>query len=307
MMGQLSKYQKWAFVLPLIAVLIWSLNIAVTRYVADYISPVSISFYRWLVAFVILTPFMLPKVWKQRSLIVPYLPKLAVLSAFGMVLYQGLSYTAAHYTTATNMGIVNAFVPIFTIFISYFILKDAPNRFAIFGSVLSFAGLIYVMSQGHLSSLFAQGGHWGDAVMVLAVGFYAFYGVFLKKWQLQLPLLTSLYVQIAFALLYHLPFLLWLGLDSINAENAASVFYAGMFPSLIAPLLWMVAVQAIGPNRTSIFMNLMPVFTAIIASLWLSEHWTIYHTIGGVMILIGIVMAQKKTVKAPAQLAEPAA
>ncbi|KXO81670.1 multidrug DMT transporter [Acinetobacter venetianus] len=305
-MVQLSKYQKWAFVLPLIAVLIWSLNIAVTRYVADYISPVSISFYRWFVAFLILTPFMLPKVWKQRAVIGKDLGKLAVLSAFGMVLYQGLSYTAAHYTTATNMGIVNAFVPVFTIFISYLILKDVPNRFAIFGSLLSFAGLIYVMSQGYISSLFEQGGHWGDAVMVVAVGFYAFYGVFLKKWQLKLPLLTSLYVQIGFALLYHVPFLLWFGLDGINADNAASVLYAGVFPSLIAPLLWMVAVQAIGPNRTSIFMNLMPVFTAIIASLWLSEHWTIYHTIGGMMILVGIIMAQKKTMKVPSQLVETA-
>lgn len=305
-MVQLSKYQKWAFVLPLIAVLIWSLNIAVTRYVADYISPVSISFYRWFVTFLILTPFMLPKVWKQRAVIGKDLGKLAVLSAFGMVLYQGLSYTAAHYTTATNMGIVNAFVPVFTIFISYLILKDVPNRFAIFGSLLSFAGLIYVMSQGHISSLFEQGGHWGDAVMVVAVGFYAFYGVFLKKWQLKLPLLTSLYVQIGFALLYHVPFLLWFGLDGINADNAVSVLYAGVFPSLIAPLLWMVAVQAIGPNRTSIFMNLMPVFTAIIASLWLSEHWTIYHTIGGMMILVGIIMAQKKTMKVPSQLVETA-
>ena len=305
-MVQLSKYQKWAFVLPLIAVLIWSLNIAVTRYVADYISPVSISFYRWFVAFLILTPFMLPKVWKQRAVIGKDLGKLAVLSAFGMVLYQGLSYTAAHYTTATNMGIVNAFVPVFTIFISYLILKDVPNRFAMFGSLLSFAGLIYVMSQGHISSLFEQGGHWGDAVMVVAVGFYAFYGVFLKKWQLKLPLLTSLYVQIGFALLYHVPFLLWFGLDGIDADNAASVLYAGVFPSLIAPLLWMVAVQAIGPNRTSIFMNLMPVFTAIIASLWLSEHWTIYHTIGGVMILVGIIMAQKKTIKVPSRLVETA-
>lgn len=305
-MVQLSKYQKWAFVLPLIAVLIWSLNIAVTRYVADYISPVSISFYRWFVAFLILTPFMLPKVWKQRAVIGKDLGKLAVLSAFGMVLYQGLSYTAAHYTTATNMGIVNAFVPVFTIFISYLILNDVPNRFAIFGSLLSFAGLIYVMSQGHISSLFEQGGHWGDAVMVVAVGFYAFYGVFLKKWQLKLPLLTSHYVQIGFALLYHVPFLLWFGLDGINADNAASVLYAGVFPSLIAPLLWMVAVQAIGPNRTSIFMNLMPVFTAIIASLWLSEHWTIYHTIGGVMILVGIIMAQKKTIKVPSRLVETA-
>ena len=118
--------------------------------------------------------------------------------------------------------------------------------------------------------------------------------MFLKKWQLQIPLLISLYIQIGFTLVYHLPFILWFGLDPITPENAASVFYAGAFPSLVAPLLWMMAVQYIGPNRTSIFMNLMPVFTAIIAYFWLKEAWTIYHTIGGVIILLGIVLAQKK-------------
>jgi drug/metabolite transporter (DMT)-like permease len=74
------------------------------------------------------------------------------------------------------------------------------------------------------------------------------------------------------------------------------VLYAGIFPSLIAPLVWMLAVQIIGPNRTSIFMNLMPVFTAIIANIWLAEAWTVYHSIGGVIILLGILLAQKKDV-----------
>lgn len=293
-MTQQHKTVWWAFTLPLLAVLIWSMNITVTRYVADYISPVSISFYRWLVAFVVLTPFMLGKVWRERQLVLAHWKQLAVLGAFGMVLYQGLGYSAAHYTTATNMGIINAFIPVFTIFVSMLMLKDIPNRFAVVGSMLSFAGLLYVMAQGNFSQLVQSGGHLGDVMMVLAVFFYAFYGVFLKKWQLQIPLLISLYVQIIFALLYHLPFVLYLGLDAIDQHNLSSVLYAGIFPSLIAPLLWMLAVQIIGPNRTSIFMNLMPVCTAIIAKLWLGEAWTIYHSIGGLVILSGILLAQKK-------------
>lgn len=289
-----SKTVWWALALPLLAVLIWSMNIAVTRYVVDYISPVSISFYRWLVAFLVLTPFMATRVWRERVLIRQYWKKLAVLAAFGMVLYQGLGYTAAHYTSATNMGIINAFIPIFTIFVSMFLLKEIPNRFAIIGSILSFLGLLYVMAQGNLAGLIQSGGHLGDVMMVLAVFFYAFYGVFLKKWQLNIPLMISLYIQIIFALLYHLPFVLWLGLEAINPQNISSVLYAGIFPSLIAPLVWMLAVQMIGPNRTSIFMNLMPVFTAIIAYIWLNEAWTVYHSIGGAIILLGILLAQKK-------------
>lgn len=293
-MNQIAKTQWWAFLLPLIAVLIWSMNIAVTRYAVDLIEPASISFYRWLIAFIVLTPFMLFKVWAQRALVRRHLGQLAILSAFGMVLYQGLSYTAAHYTTATNMGIVNAFIPVFTIFVSMLILKDIPNRFAIVGSIISFLGLLYILGKGDFTTLLNMGGHSGDLLMVVAVFFYAFYGVFLKKWQLKIPLLISLYVQIGFALLYHIPFLMYFGLDAINPRNAPSLLYAGIFPSLLAPLLWMLAVQHIGPNRTSIFMNLMPVFTAIIASLWLAEQWTLFHTIGGMMILVGIVMAQKK-------------
>ncbi len=293
-MNQIAKTQWWAFLLPLLAVLIWSMNIAVTRYAVDLIEPASISFYRWFIAFIVLTPFMLFKVWTQRALVRRHLGQLAILSAFGMVLYQGLSYTAAHYTTATNMGIVNAFIPVFTIFVSMLILKDIPNRFAIVGSIISFLGLLYILGKGDFTTLLNMGGHSGDLLMVVAVFFYAFYGVFLKKWQLKIPLLISLYVQIGFALLYHIPFLMYFGLDAINARNAPSLLYAGIFPSLLAPLLWMLAVQHIGPNRTSIFMNLMPVFTAIIASLWLAEQWTLFHTIGGMMILVGIVMAQKK-------------
>ena len=66
-MKDAAKVHWWALLLPMLAVLIWSLNITVTRYVADYISPVSISFYRWLVAFLVLTPFILPQVWKHPA------------------------------------------------------------------------------------------------------------------------------------------------------------------------------------------------------------------------------------------------
>lgn len=177
-MTQPAKGALWAILLPVIAVLIWSLNIAVTRYVAEYISPVSISFYRWLIAFLILTPWILPKVWQQRSLIRPHLKQLAVLSAFGLVLYQGLSYTAANYTTATNMGIINAFIPMFTVLVSLIILRDIPTKFAILSCIISFFGLLYVIAQGDFSQLAQLTGHAGDMLMVLAVFFYAFYGCF---------------------------------------------------------------------------------------------------------------------------------
>ena len=90
---------------PLLAALIWSVNMIVTKMAADVISPAVIGFYRWAIAGALLTPFALPGVWAQRRLIVPYLPKFAVLGGLGMALYQGLAYVAASSTTATNMGL----------------------------------------------------------------------------------------------------------------------------------------------------------------------------------------------------------
>lgn len=284
----------WAVLLPIAAVLIWSLNIVITRYVTEFIEPMSISFYRWVLAWLLLTPFMWQSAWQQRQLIQTHAFKLATLSAFGMLLYQGLAYSAAHYTTATNMGLINAFIPIFTIFVGMLILKELPNRYAVVGSILSFMGLLYVIGQGSWTAILHLGQHTGDLMMLLAVFFYAFYGVFLKKWQLALPLMLMLYVQVSFAVLYHIPVIFYVGLDPLTFDNVMSVVYAGIFPSLLAPLLWMKAIQQLGPNRTSIFMNLMPIFTAIIAYFWLKEAWTIYHSLGGIVILFAVLLAQKK-------------
>ena len=292
-MTQQHKAVWWAMVLPLAAVFIWSLNMTVTRYVADYISPISISFYRWVLALLILSPFLLPKVKAAWPEIRPHLGHFAVLSALGMVLYQGLAYSSAHFTTATNMGLINAFIPIFTIIVGIFVLKIRPTQAVVLGSLLSFIGLMYVMAQGQgLHFLTVGDSYIGDLLMLIAVFFYACYGVLLKKWQIQIPLLLSLYIQIFMACLYHIPLVLYFGLDSINSHNAASIVYAGIFPSILAPFFWMMAVQQLGPNRSSIFMNLMPVFTAIVAYLWLGEAWTMYHSIGGGIILLGIIWAQ---------------
>lgn len=288
-----TRSAQFALLFPLVAVFIWSLNIAVTRYAADVISPVSISFYRWLVAFILLTPFMFKALFSNRTLVLQYWKQLAVLSAFGMVLYQGLAYSAAHYTTATNMGLINALTPVFTIVIAVVVLKEWPNRYAAVGCFISLCGLLLVIAQGQLSNLLDLGSRIGDLIMLGAVFLYAFYGILLKKWQLPLPLLLSLYVQIMFALIYHVPFVLWFGLDRINAENVASVLYAGVFASIFASLLWMMAVQHLGPSRTSIFMNFIPVFTAFIAYFWLGESWGIYHSIGTGLTILGVLLAQR--------------
>lgn len=285
---------RWVFLLPLCAVLIWAINIVVTRYAVDVISPISISFYRWLIALVLLTPFVLMKVIQHWTAVRVNLFKLAVLGFFGMVCYQGLAYTAAQYTTATNMGIINAFIPVFSIVLSAIVLQIRPSLSALLGTMLSIFGLAYVVAQGDIQRVL-QGQHIvGDLMMIVAVVLYAGYGVLLQRWRLQLPLLVMLYVQICFAVIFHVPLLMYFGLDDLNMTNISPVVYAAIFPSIIAPMVWMMSIQSLGANRSSVFLNLAPIFTAIIAYVFLQEQWTMYHTIGGAMVLAGILLVQKK-------------
>lgn len=285
---------RYVYLLPLTAVLVWAVNIVVTRYAVDLISPISISFYRWLIALVVLTPFCLPKVIRRWVDVRTHLLRLAVLGFFGMVCYQGLAYTAAHYTTATNMGIINAFIPIFSILLSLVVLQIRTSAMALLGSVISIVGLGYLVTQGNIQ-LLLHGQHIiGDLLMILAVMLYAGYGVLLQHWKITLPLSIMLYMQICFAVVLHLPFLLYFGLDALNASNLPPVLYAALFPSIVAPLVWMMSIQALGSNKSSVFLNLAPIFTAIIAYIFLKEQWTTYHTIGGIMVLVGILLVQKK-------------
>ena len=294
MQHTLAKHSYAVLLIPLIVVCIWSLNVSINRYAIAYISPMSMSFYRWLIAWLILTPFILPTLMRHQQQLRAYFPQLAVLSLFGMMLSQCLAYFAALHTTATNMGIINACLPILTLCIASWLLREKISRIRWCGSLLSFIGLMYIVTQtqqiGHSPNEQAL---YGNLFMLAAICSYALYCVLLKKWDIQLPLMVSLYSQISLATLYHLPLLGLFGLDAWTRDNAASLLYAGIFTSLIAPLLWMTSIRLLGPSSTSNFMYLTPIITAVIASVWLLEQWTMAHSVGSLMIISGIILSQK--------------
>ena len=287
----------WLYSFPLIPVLIWALNMVVTRYAANVIEPVSISFWRLLIALVVIAPFVFKAVLQQKQQVLANMGKLTVLASLSMLIYQCLSYWAGHSTTATNMSIINAFIPIFTIFVSLIILAEKPSKYGALGSLISILGLLFLISQGKPSGLLSGGFHFGDGLMVIAVISYALYGVLIRAWQLPISLGVSLFAQILLALLLHLPLLMIFGLQSLDQQNIATVMYAALLPSIVAPFMWMKAMQTLGPNRSSMFTNLGPILTAIVAYIYLGEQWMYYHTIGTVMAISGVILAQKKNQK----------
>lgn len=281
------------FLFPLLAVLIWSVNAIVSKVSAGAIDPAAISFYRWLLALLTLTPFLLPAVWRNRQQIRQVWWKLLILGLLGMVLYQSLAYYAAHSVTALFMGIINALIPLLTVLISIVLLRLAPTFGIVIGSLLSFSGLVWLVSQGNPQQLLSHGLGKGELMMFAASTSYALYGVLTKRWAIPLPNWQSLYVQILFGVLLLLPNFLMAKDVSLNLHNIPLVLFAGLFASVLAPFLWIQGVMRMGANTATIFMNLAPIFTAIIAVLFLHEALHSYHFIGGGVTLLGVLLAQR--------------
>lgn len=283
------------FLAPLGAVLIWSGNMTINQLTVGAIAPSSIAFLRWVLALAVLTPFLAPAAWRHRATLRREWPKLAVLGLLGMGLWQGLAYMAAETTSATNMGILAAMVPLLTVLLSALILREPPSLGGVAGGALALVGVSILLGRGNPLSLLELTVAKGDALMLVAATCYALYGVMLKRWPIDLPPWVLLYGQVIFAVLFLLPPYLLGPMTPVDSSNVGLILYAGIPASIVTTFLWMLAIRRIGASQASIFINLMPLFSAIIAMLALGERIALFHFLGGALILAGVIMAQTLT------------
>lgn len=280
---------------PFATVLIWSGNVIVTEAAFGVIAPGSIAFYRWLIALLVLLPFVAKVAWQQRAVAARHWLQLAVLGALGMVVYQSLAYEAAKTTTAVNMGVMLALMPLMSALLASLLAAERLSFNRLAGGV-SLAGLVYLTSHGDPATLLTGGFHIGDGLMLIAIAANSLYGVLLKRWTIPLSLWLQLFWQIAFATLMLVPVWLMGTISPITTANLPLILYAAIPTSLIAPLYWMTAIRSLGAARTALFINLLPVVVAILAWAILKEELHAYHAIGGALALagVGIGLRQRK-------------
>ncbi|CAI2335979.1 DMT family transporter [Vibrio parahaemolyticus] len=285
------------YLLPFFTVMIWGGNSIVNKMAASTIEPSAMSFYRWFVAMVLLTPFCLPAVIKQRHVIRPYLTKLAFLALLGMVLNQSLGYYAGLTTTASNMALITSLVPLISVFLSVPLLGKSVSMLSIVGGVISLGGLAFMLGHGDVTYFLHQDMTQGDSLMLLAALVYAAYCVLLKRWKMPFNSLTLVYMQGFFSVIMLTP--LWLSSEQLlpSQEALPLIAYAGIAASIFAPLMWVKAIDLIGADSSAMFMNLMPVVSVALASTLLGEEVHVYHIIGGLMVISGVILSQIKVRK----------
>ncbi|MEH2513816.1 drug/metabolite transporter (DMT)-like permease [Nitrobacteraceae bacterium AZCC 1564] len=283
-----------AFFYPLLAVVLWAGNVIASRLSAHVIGPQAMTFYRLVLAVALMSCFIVVPAWRNRTMIWPLVGKLGILGFLAMCLFQSLSYLAAATTTATNMAIFTALIPLLTIALSTYLLDEEPTLGMIGGGVLSLAGLVYLVSNGDPAALLKQGVHLGDALMLIAAGVYALYGVLVKHWRLPLSGWQSTYMQALCALVIMFPAYLATPapLRQIDSTTLPLITYAGGLASVVLPFFWLRGIEHLGPTRCAIFMNLLPLFTALGAVVMLGEPIRSYHLIGGGITLVGVACAQ---------------
>ncbi|PXX92744.1 EamA family transporter [Marinobacter vulgaris] len=301
MSSETSKPPLWlAYIGLVLTPLFWAGNAVVAKGVVGEIPPLSMSFWRWVIALAILLPFGLPGVWRQRQTIRQHWLSMLALATFSVAAFNSLLYFAAVTTTATNIALINATIPIMVALLAWLLLGDRTRPVQALGIALAVLGIVAVVARGDLSVLTGLQAQPGDLIMVLAVFSWGLFSVLLRRQAVPLPPLTFLTVQIACGTMVILPFyladlLFFSGGFDLNRQTALPMMYFAIFPGILAYGFWNHGVHRVGPARAAIFMYLTPVFASVMAGIFLGERLGLSHIIGGLLILAGLFLATRTT------------
>lgn len=297
------------YLLLTLTVLFWSGNFILGRGVHDAIPPIALCFWRWAIALMIILPFAIKPLKSQLGLIRSHWKIISLLAIFSVTIFNSFIYLALHSTLAVNAILVNAMTPIFIVLFSWIGFKDRITILQTFGVIISFFGLLWIISNGNLGNLMPVQFARGDLWTLFAAVSWALYTILLRKKPDKLNPICFLASIIVIGLLFLFPFYLWEihtgAIIKLTMTSVISVLYVAIFPSVLAYMFWNKAVEIIGATKAGIFIHLMPVFGAIMAYIFLGERLRSYHIAGICLIFSGIYLTtihKKRTQTARATL-----
>ena len=281
-----------------LATMIWSGNFLIARGLNDKIPPVSLAFWRWAVATVVLVPFIIQSMYAQRDLLFKHIGYLVVTSLLGVSVFNTLIYLAGKTTSALNLSLISITFPVFTILLSRMFLKEPITKSRIWGVVIIVFGVILLISKGNLNSILNMSFAIGDLWMLLASLIFAIYSLLVKARPLEIKPKSFLGSTFLLGLTFLLPIYLISvkGSETIIYDNVSiySILYIGIFASIVAYFLWNRSVDLLGPSKASMIYYSIPLFSGLLAYLFLNEQVNMVHLFSGILIVSGILIANRK-------------
>ena len=298
--GILTSLVGQPYLLLILAPLFWGGNIVAGKLAVGQVDPFLLLVGRWTGATAILLTIAVPHLKRDWPLIRPRLPLLALYGILGFATFNILMYGAAYFTAAVNASIEQAAIPVMVLFGNFMIFKVRAKLLQVIGLILTIIGVIWVATHGEPGRLLALDVNIGDAMVLAACFLYAAYSLALR-FRPDIHWLSFILVTAAAAFFTSLLFQVAIGggfgklmaeIPRTTALGWSCILYVMTFPSIIAQLFYARGVQLVGPNRASIFINLLPVFGTVLSVIIIGESFESYHVVASILVVAGIILAE---------------
>ena len=292
-----------AYLFLFLSVLFWAGNFIVGKYASYYqIPPFSLNFYRWFFAWLLLLPFTYKEIISKKNYILENYKFYILLGITSVTIFNSIVYYSLNFTQVISGVLMISTIPVMIMFISSILKIERTNIFQILGVICSFIGVILIITKANFDLLVNLDFNKGDLTMVLAMLSWATYSALLKKRKHELSQLSLLEVIITFGLIFLIPIYITeysLGFKiNLNKPFILVLIYVVLFPGLAAFICWIKGISLIGPNRSGVFLHLMPILSALMAMIIFKEKFMLYHLLGAFFILSGIILSNRKSTNA---------
>jgi drug/metabolite transporter (DMT)-like permease len=293
----ISRAEKKAALLLTLTMLCYAGNHVIGRAVHGELPPLGLSFWRWIFGAAILFPFVAPGL---AGAIPRYREHWRLLSLLGLLMIGSTSLVLVglNFTSATNTSLINATQPTITALLCWIFLQDRLNARQWCGIVIAFAGIGQMILRADWQVLSSLSFNRGDLIVLLAMFGFATYAINIRRIPREFSAVQSLFAIIIFGLVPLLPFYL---AESVmykpmqfSWHTFLVVMTLALLVSVLGMLMWTRGNQLVGPNRAAVYMNMLPLFGALMAVVFLHETIAVYHLVGGVLIGGGMWLVLRK-------------
>ncbi|MBT6095198.1 MAG: DMT family transporter [Rhodospirillaceae bacterium] len=294
MSGAVSNVKAYAMLS--VTAMCWGANALFSRLAAGEVSPMAVVMLRWVGVSILLALFASRYVRRDWAVLRPRLPFLFAMGALGFAGFNAIFYVSGHFTTAVNIGILQGSIPGIVLLGAFLAYGVRITRMQALGVAVTIVGVATVASGGNITDLAGLGVNLGDGLMIIACVLYAGYTVALRDRPATSAM--GLFTVLAGAALvtslplaaaeYALGYFQW-----PTPKGWLVVGLITLFPSFLAQIFFIKGVEAIGPGRAGVFVNLVPVFAAVLAVMILSEPFKLYHAVALGLVLGGIWLSER--------------
>lgn len=283
------------------ATAIWSGNFIVARGLSDIVPPISLAFWRWVVAVIVFLPFALKPVIAERQQLLQNIRYLSLTALLGVTVFNTLIYVAGHTTSALNLSLIAITFPIFIIVLSRLFYGEKVTANKMLGVALVTGGVVVLITKGKLSVLHNISFAVGDLWMLSASVIFAIYSILVKQKPKNLSIWAFQLSTFSIGLLFLFPFFIWESITvapvNYDSTTVLSILYVGIFASLAAFVLWNKAIVTIGPSKSGMIYYTLPLFSGFLAYLFLNENIGMIHLFSALLIVAGILTANRVSKK----------